>query len=85
VRRLEGNRYEKIEYTSWPGRPAAVWAIGVRRQGWLTVVSILWALAIGFSILQLRRHLFIALRGGGVLAWGCGWLASAMQRSAMPA
>jgi hypothetical protein len=25
----------------------AVWAIGVRRQGWLTVVSILWALAIG--------------------------------------
>jgi membrane-associated phospholipid phosphatase len=62
----------------------AVWAIGVRRQGWLTVVSILWALAIGFSILQLRRHLFIDLLGGGVLAWGCGWLALRLERRRKP-
>ena len=62
----------------------AVWAIGVRRQGWLTLVSILWALAIGFSILQLRRHLFIDLLGGGVLAWGCGWLALRLERRRKP-
>lgn len=58
----------------------AVWAIGLRRQGGLTVVSLCWGLAIGFSILQLRRHLFIDLVGGGMLAWGCGWLALRLER-----
>ncbi|SQI36117.1 PAP2 superfamily [Leminorella richardii] len=53
----------------------AVWAIAQRRQTFLTVASVVWAVAIAFSILQLRRHLFIDLLGGAILVWGCGWLA----------
>ncbi|CAK9886684.1 MAG: hypothetical protein XXXJIFNMEKO3_03130 [Candidatus Erwinia impunctatus] len=52
----------------------AVWAIALCRCGWLTLVSVAWALAIGFSILQLCRHLFIDLAGGMLVAWSCGWL-----------
>lgn len=58
----------------------SVWAIAARRQGVLTVASLVWALAIGYSILQLRRHLFIDLLGGGMLAWGCGWLTLRLER-----
>ncbi|WP_286931668.1 phosphatase PAP2 family protein [Leclercia sp. UBA5958] len=58
----------------------SVWAIAARRQGVLTVASLVWALTIGYSILQLRRHLFIDLLGGGMLAWGCGWLALHLER-----
>lgn len=54
----------------------AVWAISARRRRWITAASVVWALAIAFSILQLRRHLFIDLVGGTLLAWGCGWLAA---------
>lgn len=42
----------------------------------MTIASVIWALAIAFSIIQLRRHLFIDLVGGILLAWGCGWLAA---------
>ena len=62
----------------------ALWAIAARRQLWLTVVCFLWALAIGYAILQLRRHLFIDLLGGGVLAWGCGWLALRLESRGTP-
>lgn len=52
-----------------------VWAIAVRRQTVITTVSLVWALAIAIAILQLRRHLFIDLVGGVLLAGGSGWLA----------
>lgn len=54
----------------------AVQAIAATRQRLITVLCVLWAIAIAFSIIQLRRHLFIDLVGGAVLAWCCSWLAS---------
>lgn len=52
----------------------AVWAIAKSRRHWMTLVFILWGSAIAFSILQLKRHLFIDLVGGVVLALGAGLL-----------
>jgi len=62
----------------------SVWAIAARRQGLLTVVSVVWALAILFSILQLRRHLFIDIAGGTVLAVGCGGVVAYLERVKRP-
>ncbi len=57
----------------------AVVAIAARGRFFITAASVLWALAIAFSILQLRRHLFIDLLGGALLAWGSGWLAMHLE------
>lgn len=54
----------------------AVWAIARSRQHLLTLAFILWGGVIAFSILQLKRHLFIDLIGGVVLALGAGMLVS---------
>lgn len=48
----------------------AVWAIAARGSRSLSVACIIWACAIAFSILLMKRHLFIDLIGGGLLAWG---------------
>jgi membrane-associated phospholipid phosphatase len=39
----------------------------------------LWALAIAFSILQLRRHLLVDLASGALLAFLAGWLAQRIE------
>lgn len=51
----------------------SVWAVSSKNV-WKTAVYVLWCLAIGFSILQLRRHLFVDLLSGAVLALGVGAL-----------
>jgi len=58
----------------------SVWALATRRQWWLTAVSVIWALAIVLSILQLRRHLLLDAAGGTVLAAGCGYLVSWLEK-----
>lgn len=54
----------------------AVWAIAKSRRRLTTLVFILWGAAIAFSILQLKRHLFIDLVGGVILALAAGLLVS---------
>lgn len=54
----------------------AVWAVARSRQHLLTFAFILWGAMIAFSILQLKRHLFIDLIGGVALALGAGMLVS---------
>ncbi|WP_299997275.1 phosphatase PAP2 family protein [uncultured Cedecea sp.] len=54
----------------------AVWAIAKSRQYLLTLAFIFWGSVIAFSVLQLKRHLFIDLVGGVVLALGAGMLVS---------
>lgn len=56
----------------------AVWAIAKARRKGLTILALLWALLIGFSILQLRRHLFVDVLAGTALAVAAGVLAQAM-------
>lgn len=51
----------------------SVWALSSRHL-WKTGLYMLWCLAIGFSILQLRRHLFVDLLSGAGLALGVGAL-----------
>ncbi|HGV0041889.1 TPA: phosphatase PAP2 family protein [Enterobacter ludwigii] len=53
----------------------AVWAIAAGRLRWMAVASVIWACAIAYSILQLRRHLFIDLMAGVLLAGASVWLA----------
>lgn len=63
----------------------AVWAIAKTRRKGLTALALLWALLIGFSILQLRRHLFIDVLTGTALAVAAGVLAQAIgQRRLRP-
>lgn len=50
----------------------AVWAMSNRTHPLRTLCYLLWYLAIGFSILQLRRHLFVDLLSGTTLALGVG-------------
>ncbi|MGV8925453.1 MAG: phosphatase PAP2 family protein [Ewingella sp.] len=52
----------------------AVWAMSRRERPLRTGLYLLWGLAIGFSILQLRRHLFVDLLSGTALAVGTGAL-----------
>lgn len=55
-----------------------VWAIAVSRRRGVAWGFFLWGIAIAFSILQLKRHLFIDLIGGMILAWAAGMLATRM-------
>lgn len=57
----------------------AVWALSDGERKMRTVLWMLWGVAIAFSILQLRRHLFVDLAGGVLLALFAGWLALRMQ------
>lgn len=57
----------------------AVWALSCRQQKVRTALLILWALAIAFSILQLRRHLLVDLASGALLAFLAGWLVQSKQ------
>nr|WP_231617150.1 phosphatase PAP2 family protein [Erwinia sorbitola] len=52
----------------------AVWALYQRKQRWRSGLLILWGALIAFSILQLRRHLFIDLVSGALVAILCGWI-----------
>lgn len=61
----------------------SVWAVSSKNT-WKTVAYGLWCLAIGFSILQLRRHLFVDLLSGAALALGVGallWRVMVISRS----
>ncbi|EPR3505893.1 phosphatase PAP2 family protein [Serratia marcescens] len=53
----------------------AVWALSDGERKVRTALWMLWGVAIAFSILQLRRHLFVDLAGGALLALFAGWLA----------
>lgn len=57
----------------------AVWALSDGERKMRTALWMLWGVAIAFSILQLRRHLFVDLAGGALLALFAGWLARRMQ------
>ncbi|SEM48868.1 PAP2 superfamily protein [Pseudomonas sp. ok272] len=59
----------------------AVWALGDARHTLRTVLLIAWAVAIGFSILQLRRHLLIDLVSGALLALVAAGLARRLDVS----
>ncbi|WP_024698565.1 phosphatase PAP2 family protein [Pseudomonas avellanae] len=59
----------------------AVWGISAARRTVRTVVFILWVAAIAYSILQLRRHLFIDVASGAALALVAGLLIEAFGRS----
>ncbi|WP_409159722.1 phosphatase PAP2 family protein [Pectobacterium sp. B2J-2] len=52
----------------------AVWAMSDRQHKVKTGFYLLWGGAIAFSILQLRRHLFIDLVTGAMLAGMTGWM-----------
>jgi hypothetical protein len=56
----------------------AVWAVRNERHKVRTVLFILWAAAIAFSILQLRRHLSIDLVSGALLALVSTWFVERM-------
>ncbi|HGE6662903.1 TPA: phosphatase PAP2 family protein, partial [Serratia marcescens] len=57
----------------------AVWALSDGERKVRTALWMLWGVAIAFSILQLRRHLFVDLAGGALLALFAGWLALRMK------
>ncbi|BEM58411.1 acid phosphatase [Serratia marcescens] len=57
----------------------AVWALSDGERKVRTALWMLWGAAIAFSILQLRRHLFVDLAGGALLALCAGWLALRMK------
>lgn len=59
----------------------AVWGISAARHTARTLVFIVWGAAIAYSILQLRRHLFIDVVSGGALALAAGWLMDVFERS----
>ncbi|MGI8466476.1 phosphatase PAP2 family protein [Pectobacterium punjabense] len=52
----------------------AVWAMSDSQQKVKTGLYLLWGAAIAFSILHLRRHLFIDLVTGAMLAGITGWI-----------
>ncbi|WP_225086237.1 phosphatase PAP2 family protein [Pectobacterium colocasium] len=52
----------------------AVWAMSDRQHKVKTGLYLLWGAAIAFSILQLRRHLFIDLVTGAMLSGMTGWI-----------
>lgn len=52
----------------------AVWALVQRKQPWRSGLLIAWGILIALSILQLRRHLFIDLVSGALVALVCGWI-----------
>lgn len=52
----------------------AIWALHEREQRWRNGLMLLWGGLIALSILQLRRHLFIDLVSGALVALACGWI-----------
>lgn len=52
----------------------AVWALSDKQRKMRTALLLVWALAIAFSILQLRRHLLVDLVSGALLAFIAGWV-----------
>jgi len=62
----------------------AVWAMSRRAHPLRSGLYVLWYLAIGFSILQLRRHLFVDLLSGTALALGVGALLWRFAKPALP-
>ncbi|WP_455820138.1 phosphatase PAP2 family protein [Pseudomonas cerasi] len=59
----------------------AVWALYQPEHRWRNGLFILWGALIALSILQLRRHLFIDLVSGALVALICGWIwLRALQR-----
>jgi len=52
----------------------AVWALSDKQRKVRTALLLVWALAIAFSILQLRRHLLVDLVSGALLAFIAGWV-----------
>ncbi|BES86858.1 phosphatase PAP2 family protein [Pectobacterium araliae] len=52
----------------------AVWVMSDGQHKVKTGLYLLWGVAIAFSILQLRRHLFIDLVTGAMLAGITGWI-----------
>jgi len=52
----------------------AVWALYQREQRWRSGLLLLWGALIAVSILQLRRHLFIDVGSGALVALVCGWI-----------
>lgn len=59
----------------------AVWSVAKSRYKVITLIFIIWGITIAFSILQLKRHLFIDLVGGIVLACSAGVLAQWMTKT----
>lgn len=57
----------------------AVWAAAESRKKLRSALLSVWGLAIAFSILQLRRHLFVDLLSGAALAWGVGYVCRRVQ------
>lgn len=57
----------------------AVWAAAESRKKLRSALLIVWGLAIAFSILQLRRHLFVDLLSGAALAWSVGYVCRRVQ------
>lgn len=56
-----------------------VWALSNSERKVRTALWALWGVAIAFSILQLRRHLFVDLASGALLALFAGWAALRMD------
>lgn len=56
----------------------AVWGISAARHTVRTLAFMLWVAGIAYSILQLRRHLFVDVVSGAVLALLAGWLIEAL-------
>lgn len=52
----------------------AVWALSDKQRKVRSALLMVWALAIAFSILQLRRHLLVDLVSGALLAFIAGWV-----------
>ncbi|WP_434772553.1 phosphatase PAP2 family protein [Pseudomonas entomophila] len=59
----------------------AVWGIGTAGRTRRTLFFLVWVVAIAYSILQLRRHLFIDVVSGAALALAAGWLSQAFDRT----
>ena len=59
----------------------AVWAIGAAKRPLITWVCAIWVVAIGFSILQLHRHLLIDIVSGALLALVAGRLGERFERA----
>ncbi|MCO6516904.1 MAG: phosphatase PAP2 family protein, partial [Snodgrassella sp.] len=51
----------------------AIWGSFDRNHPLRNIILVLWGMAIAFSIIQLRRHLFIDFMGGMVLALMVGY------------
>ncbi|MEE4345113.1 phosphatase PAP2 family protein [Pseudomonas alliivorans] len=58
----------------------AVWGISAARRTVRTVLFVLWVAVIAWSILQLRRHLFIDVLSGALLALFAGWMVQVFEK-----